>query len=239
MKNTGKRLLVVALAFVMVFSLAACQGNSEKSVQSTVESALTAIKKYNTNKIKKLVDSNTFDAIEENLSLLQDGDKLLEVLFTAFEFEVGETLVTEIEKEDGVTATATCDVVIKNRDIQTVASTYLLTTIGGLRNSTIDITNKEYQKSEVAKIVEKLKAEDANKKEYKVQVNLEKRNGKWIVVLGGSVESAIFGGAAAPIQTILSYIKRANNGTLNFATPETTSPEQKTSEHPTTPTVAQ
>lgn len=239
MKNIAKKLLAAALALIMVFSLAACQGNSEKSVQSTVKSALTAIKKYDTKKINKLIESNTFDALEENLSLLEDGEKLLKVLFTEFEFEIGETVVEKEKEEDGVSATATCDVLIKNRDIQTVASTYLLTTIGGLRNQTIDIADKEYQKSEVAKILEKLNAEDVKKKEYNVQINLEKRKGKWIVVLGGSAESAVFGGASAPIQTILSYIKRANNGTLDFVTPKTTSPEEKTSVHPTTPAVTE
>lgn len=239
MKSMAKKVVAVVLAVGMVFSLAACQGSSEKSVQSTVKSSMKAIKKYNDSKIKKSVDSATFDAIRENLDLLEDGNDLLKVLFTQLEFEVGEAIVDKDPGIEDVSATATCDVVITNRDIQTASSTYLLNTIAALRGETIDLTDKDYQKKEVATIVEKLKSESVATKEWKVQMNLEKRKGKWIIVLAGAAESAVFGGASASIQTILSYIKRANNGQLNFGAVNTTSPEEKTSEHPTTPTVAE
>lgn len=206
----------ILLVLVMVFAFGSCKKDNEDTIKNTITAAMEAFVSFDKKELKKHVESSVMTTLDKNLKDLPDGDALVKGLLEGMSYQVNSITINEEPegKEKKVSATASADIVITAKDFRKKAALYQLSVFGNAKLGKIDLTDDAYLKGEVQRLIGVINAKDVATIETPMTLELEKRSGKWIVILSGAPQNAMFGGAGSALNQILSYISRAKDGSF-------------------------
>lgn len=216
MKKLLPAVTALLLALALIFSLASCKKDSTETIANTIDKAMTAFISFDEKTLKKCVESSVMDTLNENLDLIPNGDKIIVALLDGTTYEIGEITIDEDPKgvEKNVSATATAKLTVTSKDLKKKSATYQLKVYAGATKGTIDLTDETYLKEESNRVLKVINSEDVTTTTTSMTLELEKRSGKWVVILSGAPQNAMFGGAGSALNQIISYVARAKNGTF-------------------------
>lgn len=216
MKKSIPAVVALLLALVLIFSLTSCKKDNEQVIRSAIDTAMEAFVSFDEKTLKKHVDSSVMDTIREHLDLIPDGEKIVADLLSGMTYEVGEIAIDEDPKgvENKVSATATAKLTITAKNLKKQSATYQLKMYSGATSGTINLADDAYLKTESARVLEIINSSEVTTIATPMTLNLEKRSGKWVVLLSGAPQNAMFGGAGSALNQIISYVVRAKAGTF-------------------------
>ncbi len=215
MKKKLSAITALLLAIVLTFSLGACKKEtSEDELRSTIDQAMKAFVKFDQKELEEHVESSVMDTITAHLDLIPNGDKIVAGLLDGMTYEIGDITIDEnpqgVDKK--VSATAKAKLKITAKDLKKEGATYQLKVYAGASSGSMDLTDQNFLKEEANRILEVINAEDVPMVETAMTLELEKRSGKWVVILSGAPQNAMFGGAGSALNQVISYVYRAQEG---------------------------
>lgn len=220
MKKKLAAAVAVLLVAVMCLSFASCKKDEDKAVRDTITSVMAALPTFDEKVLKKHAESSLVNTLNENLGLIPEGETIVKGLLDGMTYEIStEEGAVQIDTdpqgaEKNVSATATAKITITSKDLKKEAASYQLKVYAGVVAGTMDLTNKTFLQEQVTKALAVINSETVEKTATPMTLSLEKRSGKWVVLLDGAAQNAAFGNAGSAFNQVVSYVARVNNGTF-------------------------
>lgn len=215
--------LLMALLLIVV-SLASCKKDNEQVIRDTIDTAMSAFVSFDQKTLKKQVESSVMETLNKNLSLIPQGDKIVQGLLQGMTYEVGEiTINDDPQGVDGkVSATATAKLTVTGKNLKKEGAIYQLKVYTAASNGSMDLTDQKFLEEESKRVLDYINSDTVEMISTPMTLNLEKRSGKWVVILSGAPQNAMFGGAGSALNQIVSYVARAKNGGFHAVQESTT-----------------
>lgn len=198
MKKFAKSFLCIMLAIVICFSLFGCSKKvevTEDSVTQTVGIALEALHEFNTDDLKKYVDSQTLSYI---VSLAEDHEQFAELGRAMF-----SSLSIEIKSIDLNAKTVTVDVM--NKDLYSTASNfaYDLTSNYSTLEMLSLLKDEYFLDSSLADLTKSINEEPEPYQSKEVVLNIVEGKKNLMVSVDEVAEDAISGGALSAVKSVI------------------------------------
>lgn len=207
-----KKLLSLVLALLLALSFAGCSGSTamtEKNVTATVDQAFSALKDFNTKKLRKYVKSRTLSIICNYADSHDQFADLGKAMFQNLEYSI-EQIVLEAK---------TVTVSVRNKDLTDTAASFAKTLAGkysALQMLSL-LSNEEWLNTSLNSLTGGIA--QAKMQSTPVTVTLSINVGKKNLVIGfdNTAENAVSGGALLAVQSLFS------NTSANKSSTESTS----------------
>lgn len=196
MKNIPKILLSVVLAVALAFSFSSCSKSVELTEENVIETVAVveeSLKKFDTKKLEKYVNSSTFSTIMRYADKHKQLKELGKAIFSDLSITVDDVDI----KNQTVTVT------VKNKDLSSVASDFA----EKLKNnySAVQLLNKldddDFLDFSLNQLVESMDAVD-DETEVTVTLNVKKGDKNLVLTFDDDSEDAVSGGALTAIKNI-------------------------------------
>lgn len=196
MKNIPKILLSVVLAVALAFSFSSCSKSVELTEENVIETVAVveeSLKKFDTKKLEKYVNSSTLSTIMRYADKHKQLKELGKAIFSDLSITVDDVDI----KNQTVTVT------VKNKDLSSVASDFA----EKLKNnySAVQLLNKlddeDFLDFSLNQLVESMDAVD-DETEVTVTLNVKKGDKNLVLTFDDDSEDAVSGGALTAIKNI-------------------------------------
>lgn len=196
MKNILKILLSVVLAVALAFSFSSCSKSVELTEENVIETVAVveeSLKKFDTKKLEKYVNSLTLSTIMRYADKHKQFKELGKAIFSGLSITVDDVDI----KNQTVTVT------VKNKDLSSVASDFA----EKLKNnySAVQLLNKldddDFLDFSLNQLVESMDAVD-DETEVTVTLNVKKGDKNLVLTFDDDSEDAVSGGALTAIKNI-------------------------------------
>ncbi len=196
MKNIPKILLSVVLAVALAFSFSSCSKSVELTEENVIETVAVveeSLKKFDTKKLEKYVNSSTLSTIMRYADKHKQFKELGKAIFSRLSITVDDVDI----KNQTVTVT------VKNKDLSSVASDFA----EKLKNnySAVQLLNKldddDFLDFSLNQLVESMDAVD-DETEVTVTLNVKKGDKNLVLTFDDDSEDAVSGGALTAIKNI-------------------------------------
>lgn len=196
MKNIPKILLSVLLAVALAFSFSSCSKSVELTEENVIETVAVveeSLKKFDTKKLEKYVNSSTLSTIMRYADKHKQLKELGKAIFSDLSITVDDVDI----KNQTVTVT------VKNKDLSSVASDFA----EKLKNnySAVQLLNKldddDFLDFSLNQLVESMDAVD-DETEVTVTLNVKKGDKNLVLTFDDDSEDAVSGGALTAIKNI-------------------------------------
>ena len=183
--------VIVVIVVLLIATLLTVMIITSSAPKKSLDSLLTNLKTGDFEKAQEYLSGEI-----NNLGLDEDSQKLL---FDKLEWRIDK--VTETDE-----STATIDVEITTRNIQSIINDYVQEKLDAVRGAITGGENNESVSSQDFKefFVEQLKNEDTQTTTINTTVNAVKENGNWKIVYDEKLENAILPGLEEAISTLES-----------------------------------
>lgn len=196
-----KKIISLALVLIMGISFASCGSkNDTKAVEASVDKAVTALKKYDTESINKYVESDDLKSIQEGIDGIEGADKLVKAIFSKLSYEISDVSIKDNH--------ATVSMAVTTKDLKSVASSYMMSMLGSYLKGEVDTKNESFIQEQLTVITDMVNADTVGTTSANVNVALENKDGTWVIILDDTVEDAIMGGAASTIKSIVDLASK-------------------------------
>lgn len=196
MKNIPKILLSVLLAVALAFSFSSCSKSVELTEENVIETVAVvedSLKKFDSKKLEKYVNSSTLSTIMRYADKHKQFKELGKAIFSDLRITVDDVDI----KNQTVTVT------VKNKDLSSVASDFA----EKLKNnySAVQLLNKldddDFLDFSLNQLVESMDAVD-DETEVTVTLNVKKGDKNLVLTFDDDSEDAVSGGALTAIKNI-------------------------------------
>lgn len=196
-----KKIISIALCLaISCFCFSGCTGPNadmtEENITATVETAITALKEFDTEKLNKYVDSATLSTIIGYAEKKQQFIDLGKALF--------ENLTYEIKSIDIESGTVTLSV--KNKDLETVAGDFATnlkenyTTIQLLSK----LSNDSFLDRKLGQLCNEIDSAEMAASAVEITLSIEPSGKNLVLVFNEFAEDQVSGGALSAIKEIYS-----------------------------------
>ena len=207
-----KKLLSLVLALLLALSFAGCSGSTamtEKNVTATVDQAFSALKDFNTKKLRKYVKSRTLSIICNYADSHDQFADLGKAMFQNLEYS--------IEQIDLEAKTVT--VSVRNKDLTDTAASFAKTLAGkysALQMLSL-LSNEEWLNTSLNSLTGGIA--QAKMQSTPVTVTLSINVGKKNLVIGfdNTAENAVSGGALLAVQSLFSLALQSATSSRHMA----------------------
>lgn len=203
-----KKLLSLVLALLLALSFAGCSGSTamtEKNVTATVGSAFDALKRFDTKKLEKYVDSKTLSVIITYANKHDQFADLGKALFKNLEYNI------ESIDLDAKTVTVS----VRNKDLKDTASAFtkaLVSKYSALQMLGL-LNNETWLNTSLKSLTDSIAI--AKMQSAPVSVTLTVTAGKKNLMLGfdDAAENAVSGGALQAVKSLTSGLTDSKSTT--------------------------
>lgn len=203
-----KKLLSLVLALLLALSFAGCSGSTamtEANVTATVDSAFDALKRFDTKKLEKYVDSKTLSVIITYANKHDQFSDLGKALFKNLEYSI------ESIDLDAKTVTVS----VRNKDLKDTASAFtkaLVSKYSALQMLGL-LNNEAWLNTSLNSLTDSIAI--AKMQSAPVSVTLTVTAGKKNLMLGfdDTAENAVSGGALQAVKSLTSGLTGSKSTT--------------------------
>lgn len=197
MKNILKKFVSVSLCLVLIFALCSCSSNvemTEENITETVQIVDTALKDFDTKKLKKYVDSQTLNVI---MNFAEDHEQFAELgrkIFAGMEMNI-----------DSVDTTAgTVTVTVTNKNLTAVASQFAGQLLSDYTKVQLlaQLKNESFLDSGLSTLTDGI-ANELAKTEATITLKVKQGKRNLVLSFDEDAENAVSGGALSAIKSLI------------------------------------
>lgn len=197
MKNILKKFVSVSLCLVLIFALCSCSSNvemTEENITETVQIVDTALKDFDTKKLKKYVDSQTLNVI---MNFAEDHEQFAELgrkIFAGMEMNI-----------DSIDTTAgTVTVTVTNKNLTAVASQFAGQLLSDYTKVQLlaQLKNESFLDSGLSTLTDGI-ANELAKTEATITLKVKQGKRNLVLSFDEDAENAVSGGALSAIKSLI------------------------------------